>query len=142
MIQRIQSLFLLLAAIGATGAAFLPQVLTTNTYTTGVLSDNRLDGQDDPLLLGLWLVAALLALIAIFLFRNRKTQLFASVLYILVVLGAVGFGVYLLMPLDSIEGLLPGAGLFLGLAGIIFIVLARIYIRKDDKLVKSMDRLR
>ena len=42
----------------------------------------------------------------------------------------------------STSGIDDGLGLFLPVAALIFAVLANLFIKKDDKLVKSMDRLR
>jgi len=142
MIQRIQSVFLFLAALCVLGPVILPLATSPATELYSLFADAKLDGQDSPVFLVLWGLAAVLALVAIFLFRNRKIQVQFTWFYILVVLAALGFGLYLLLSQGYPEGTLPGWGLLSLLAGLIFSLLARNRIRKDDKLVRSMDRLR
>lgn len=145
MIQRIQSIFLLLAA-AVFGAMFAVPMATSDTATAQFLSDKVFDVTDHPVLIGLAGIGALLALIAIFQFRNRKLQLR---------MGYVVIALAILLPLSSFL-LFTGesaqmaqtaqvqdqAGIFLPAGAILFAALANYFIRKDDHLVKSMDRLR
>ncbi len=142
MIQRIQSVFLFLAALCVLGPVILPLATGPATESYSLFADAKLDGQDSPALLIMWGLAAVLALVAIFLFRNRKIQIWLTGLYILLVVAALGFGIYLLLSEGHPEEILPGWGLLSLLAGLVFSLLARNRIRKDEKLVRSMDRLR
>jgi hypothetical protein len=85
-------------------------------------------------------------MVAIFVFKNRPLQL---------KLGYVVISLAILLPLaafhlftnqapmmDATVQVEDQAGVFLPGGAIIFTALANYFIRKDDKLVKSMDRLR
>lgn len=141
MIQRIQSLLLLFAALAAVGTALLPLATVSVPEASGLFQDGQLDREDAPALLIFWGVAALIAVIAIFLFKRRKTQVQLAYLYLVVILAGIGFGIYLLLP-RGFDGLSPGYGLIAALGGIVLVLLARRFIQKDESLVKSMDRLR
>ena len=92
------------------------------------------------------ILGGIVSLIAIFMFRNRPLQMrlgyFAIVLCILLPLVA-----FLLMYNEGtalVEGtnIDDGVGIYLPVIGLISTILANRYIKKDNKLVKSMDRLR
>ncbi len=145
MIQRIQSLFLLLAAASFGALFFIPLALS-DTVTTQFLSDRMYDVTDHPVLLGLTALGSALALVSIFLFRNRPLQLKLG--YIIIVLAILlPVAAFLLFmnesaSLDASAQVMDQAGMFLPALAIIFGVLANFFIKKDERLVKSMDRLR
>ncbi len=145
MIQRIQSIFLLLAAASFGGLFMLP-LAVSDKPTAQFLADNVYDITDHLALMGLTLLGITLAIIAIFVFKNRPLQL---------KLGYVVISMAILLPLaafllftnqapmmDSTVHVEDQAGVFLPGGAILFTALANYFIRKDDKLVKSMDRLR
>lgn len=145
MIQRIQSIFLLIAAASFGGLFMLP-LAVSDKPTAQFLADKVYDVTDHIALLILALAGAILALVAIFLFKNRPLQL---------KLGYVVISMAILLPLaafllftnqapmmDSAVHVEDQAGVFLPGGAILFTALANYFIRKDDKLVKSMDRLR
>ncbi len=144
MIQRIQTLFLLLAAGGGVGALLLPYAkVQGDGKEAGILADGLFDAQDHIALLVLFGLAAAIALIAIFLFKNRPLQMTFCWIDVLIFVGGLGFGAYLLYEAGGFEEpLLWGFGLLPPLLGIVFALLARNYIHRDHKLVRSMDRLR
>jgi hypothetical protein len=84
--------------------------------------------------------------LTIFLFKKRKLQ--RQLVYLIAIL-AIGLimASYLLLKMDN-QGMIASlsiqlqVGTFLPLVGIVFCLLAGYYIGKDEKLVKSMDRLR
>ncbi len=135
MIQRKQSLWLLLSAVCAFLSFQFP-------YFKGEMKNGiqaELDGGSSLFLLLTTGACLLIAVITIFLFKDRKLQLkltFAGMLLsiILLVLYIVEIGNY-------VKGTLALTCLFV--FGIIagFILAAR-GIRKDEKLVKSLDKLR
>ncbi|MCB0526937.1 MAG: DUF4293 domain-containing protein [Saprospiraceae bacterium] len=149
MIQRIQSVFLLLAAAAGFGQFAIPYLSTTSgdpASSLPALSDQVLNPMDNPGLLGLCALSGIVSLIAIFMFRNRPLQArlgggaaVASLLLTVLVVFVV-FQIRQQMP----EGgnAQYGAGLALPVAGMIFDWLAVRFIRKDETLVRSMDRLR
>ncbi len=145
MIQRIQTIFLVLT-VAVFGALFKLPLATSDEPSAQYLSDKVYDITDHPALLSLAGFGALLALISIFLFRNRKLQLKFGYLIIVVaiLLPIIAFLLFTneSAKVDSSVQVYDQFGMFLPIAAVLFSSLANYFIRKDDKLVKSMDRLR
>jgi uncharacterized membrane protein YraQ (UPF0718 family) len=149
MIQRIQSIFLLLASAAGFGQFAAPYLNTetgNRAATLPVLADNVLNPMDNPGLLGLCALSGIASLAAIFVFRNRLLQVrmaggagIASVL-LMVLAGFVIYQVFQQMP--SGGSTQYGAGLGLPILALVFNWLAVRFIKKDENLVRSMDRLR
>ena len=146
MIQRIQTLFLALAAACAFGLFGLPFATTnTNVATSGLFSDSVYNLQDNVALIGAFSLAGALTLISIFLFKNRKTQLLLGRFGIIAnIIGIVLVFVFIMQdPLDAhTHDINEEIGIVLPILFLVFAALAQRGIMKDDKLVKSMDRLR
>lgn len=145
MIQRVQSLFYLLATICAGSLFFLPMV--TSDKAAGLFMEDQVFNVFDHI--GLTIIAALATLlpfVAIFLFKNRSTQLkvgassliFPLLLMIAAVLILTGMG----KEAELSANLFPKMGIYLSLAAIMFSILGNRFVKKDDELVKSSDRLR
>lgn len=136
MIQRIQTIYLVLVAVLMV-ALFLwfPQIVTSN----GKLVLGRMD---------LWVLipifaSVLLAIISIFKYKNRQTQFVLNRLNSLFIF--VLLGVFVVVPLTmsgETQVSEKGVGLFFPIISIVFLVLANKAIKKDERLVKSVDRLR
>lgn len=145
MIQRLQSIFFLLAA-GVFGAMFKVPMATSDTATAQFLSDKVYNVTDHPVLMVLSGLGALLALITIFLFRRRKLQLKLG--YVLIALAILlPLSAFLLFTGESAQmaqsvQVRDQFGMFLPAVAILFAAMANYYVKKDDHLVKSMDRLR
>ena len=91
----------------------------------------------------LFFVSALLAVVTIFLFNNRKLQFVLGRLNILTNLFLLGVLVYLSLTLSGETAVSEkGIGMFLPVLAILLVVLANKAIKKDEDLVKSVDRLR
>ena len=136
MIQRIQTLYLFLAAIVAGGLPFVFNLWKTT-------SDNLVYAIDEPLLLGGFVVSAILSLISIFIFKNRKLQFVINRLTIILNFILLIALVYRSLNLPGeTEVSEKGIGIFLPIISIVLIVLANKAIKKDEDLVKSVDRLR
>jgi uncharacterized membrane protein len=138
MIQRIQSIWLLLAAVFAFLTFKLP------FYQGAILqaTNNVKPEVDAQSTIWLTIVAALtgaLAFINIFFFNNRKLQLRICVFGIIlsVVLIALCF-----MEMTKFASGSLALSCIIYFAIIAFYILALNGIRKDEKLIKSMDRLR
>lgn len=144
MIQRIQSLFLLLASAGFWSLFMLP--LSNSSSSFGDIYANKtLDLQDNIGLLALAVTGGILALVAIFLFRNRKLQVSIGYLVLFLCLTLVGMAYWIYsnnIPASNDASVSLGIGFFLPLVSLVMTVLATIFIQKDERLVKSMDRLR
>jgi hypothetical protein len=145
MIQRIQSLFLILTA-GIFGVLFKFPFATSDKPSAQFLADKVFDITDHPALLGLAILGSVLAVVSIFMFKNRKLQLKLGYLIIVmaILLPAVAFLLFTneSASIDPTVKVFDQVGMFLPLGAILFASLANYFIRKDDKLVKSMDRLR
>lgn len=136
MIQRIQSIYLLIVTL-VSGA--LP-------FWLPLWSDNQGDSvyaQNELLVAGFFGAAALLALITIFMYKNRKNQFVMNRLNMILNLFLLGFFVYRSLTLSGESNISEkGIGMLLPIVSIVFLVLANKAIKKDEDLVKSVDRLR
>lgn len=147
MIQRIQSIWLLLAALFGVGL-FLFGILNITYTDKGVEVTQTLKILEYSYLLAVLAIAIVaLPLVAIFMFKNRKLQ---TNLSILAIVFNIGFVAFYLMGIESFKSAhIPpvtssafGVASFMPIASVIFQLLAISGIRKDQKLVKSLDRLR
>ncbi|MEO1258218.1 MAG: DUF4293 domain-containing protein [Bacteroidota bacterium] len=146
MIQRIQSIYLLLAAAAGFGLLALPFATTPeNVETSALFADAAYNVNDNIGLLVLFAVAGALALAAIFMFNNRKTQMkLAQVAIVANVVGLILAFILILQDGANLGAVDPddGIGAYLPFGFLLFGILALRAIGKDEKLVKSMDRLR
>lgn len=150
MLQRIQTIFLLLAAV-ALGLLFIDAfnfaIVTGAPETDKILGDGDIDAYDYPVLLGLAGIAAIVLLGAIFLFNNRNLQASIVKLGLGLAAGLAAGAAYYFYTMNetasSIDATIaPSLGWVSPALAIILCALALRGISKDDKLVKSMDRLR
>ncbi|GAB1397662.1 MAG TPA: DUF4293 domain-containing protein [Saprospiraceae bacterium] len=148
MIQRIQSVYLVLAVI-ALAILFFPisfgDLKAGSTIAkTPALSDGTLNLEDNNLSMICTFAGIALFMAAIFLFKNRRLQTRIVALSMLVALIIFILAGWLFMSSSKIAGndLSPGIGLGSPVIAILFGWLANRSIRKDENLVRSMDRLR
>lgn len=157
MIQRIQTLYLAVAGIAVSLAFFFPVITFINeaqiwveVYLKGI-SDNSAPvlGLSNTMLLPLQIMgalAAILAFSAIFLFRNRRSQIKfvrLGIVLLLVIIALIFF--YYANVMSKITSTTPEfnhAGTYLLLVSLVMFVLANRGIMKDERLVKAADRLR
>ena len=150
MLQRIQTIFLLLAAVALALLfidAFNFATITGAPETDMILGDGDLDTYDYPVLMGLTGLAAVVLLSAIFLFNNRNLQSNIVKLGLALVAGLGGVAAYYFMATNETAETLsatvaPSIGWVSPVIALVLCGLALRGISKDDKLVKSMDRLR
>ncbi|MDN3665664.1 DUF4293 domain-containing protein [Algibacter miyuki] len=136
MLQRIQTVYLLLAAGVSAGLTFVVPVWITNAGVTVFAMDNIL-------YIGLFLGSALLSLISIFMFKNRKLQFVLGRLNIILNFILLGFFVYQSLNVSGETAVSEkGIGMLLPLVSIVLLAFANKAIKKDEELVKSVDRLR
>ena len=145
MIQRIQTVFLLLAAI-AFFLLFQFPFAVSDIANPGFLADKDFDIYDNIVLVVLTVLGGLIALVAVFLYKNRPLQIRLSYLVIivgilLILVAAVLFYNEAANIMDKV-GVSDGTGIFMPVLAFIFGFLAARFIRKDEKLVRSADRLR
>ncbi|MFT6960007.1 MAG: hypothetical protein ACJA17_001104 [Polaribacter sp.] len=143
MIQRIQTVYLLLASIVSGVLIFvfnLWKAIEKSTFALDLLNSKSYLLKLIPIL---FLVSAILAFVAIFLFKNRKLQFVTGRLTILINLILLGLLIYLSLTLPGEAAVSEkGIGMFIPILVILLIVLANKAIKKDEDLVKSADRLR
>ena len=137
MIQRIQTVYLALATI-VSGA--LPFV-----FPLWTLSNNQefwfMQSMLYAMLFGL---STSLGLLSIFSYKKRQHQFVFNRLNMILNLILLGLFVYRSLNLsgEAITVSEKGIGMFLPIVSIVLLVLANKAIKKDDDLVKSVDRLR
>lgn len=139
MIQRIQTLWLFLAALVMVTLFYFP------VYKLSAMQEVTIGNN----FLAIILVAfsILLSLLTIFNFKKRKNQVSLCWLNILVCIGLLA---WLFYSIDKTRKLPQNInisgyywiGAFIPLIAIILLFLAKAGIKKDEKLVKSVDRLR
>jgi len=136
MIQRIQSLHLLLAILANGVLVFL--------FPLWVTSDNvQVFALSQPIAISLFLISVLISFITIFSFKNRKRQFVLGRINIILNFVLVGVFAYWTLSLPGEMDISEkGIGMLLPIISIVFIALANKAIKKDEDLVKSVDRLR
>jgi len=131
MIQRKQSVYLLLVLLFSAALFYVPLFTDSSSgISTGIKSNTAL------ILMNV--AVGTIALISIFLFKNRNLQVRLSNLNILIICILVGSVFYFSgQPTIHYE-----YGCYFPLAQLILTVLAIRSIKKDEELVRSADRLR
>ena len=143
MIQRKQSVYLFLAALMNAGVFYFDlyqyHLLDTSTFTPLRVNDHF------PSLL-LALLITLIPLIIIFLFKNRKLQIRLSLISLIAIISFIAIMLWRVNGLGKMTSPPHDGSYWIGsvlpVISLVFVFLAIISIRKDDKLVKSVDRLR
>lgn len=143
MIQRIQSIYLLLASIVSGGLIFVFNLWNTikeKIFVVDLFSREAITLKIVPLM---FILSAILSIVTIFLFKNRKLQFVVGRIIILINLFLLGLLIYLSLNLSGETNVSEkGIGMFLPILAILLVVLANKAIKKDEDLVKSVDRLR
>ncbi|TWR26496.1 DUF4293 family protein [Mucilaginibacter pallidiroseus] len=155
MIQRVQSIYLLFASLVILGLFLFP--LAHGLYVNGKLVDiaitgvyENVNGQLKPVetfvaLTGVTILAAIIPLVIIFFYKDRKKQiaLCYSAIFLL-----IGYSFWMAQTVKKVVGEITleyknmGIGIFLTSLSIVLIILAAKSIKRDEKLVRSADRLR
>ncbi|MDO7850970.1 DUF4293 family protein [Hymenobacter convexus] len=157
MIQRIQSVFLLLLALAMLSVLALPlwhkiDGLTHQELTLTAFGYDT-QGWQLPAPAGpVWLIGALAAASAavaafeIFQFKNRARQLMLGALNLLLIVATLGAMFYFSSKGEQLLNIkLEGQylpGFYLPTLALLLNLLANRFIRRDEQLVRSMDRLR
>ena len=152
MIQRIQSLWLFLAAAALIAVLFLPVgmfKLPHGLYECTAFNMTKA-GDVPPMNLPTWLIgivsalAGFLSFLAIFLFKKRNQQIrltwVAFTTNAILAIGLISMFLYFKYALDAWVGY--GPAVLMPFLGLILNYLAIKGIKKDDALVKSLDRIR
>ena len=149
VIQRIQSIYLLIAVILVAVFAFFP-ALTFNfgdkEFVYGALEAGKVGFTHiDPLMLTLIILIALLAFIDIFLYKNLQRQMtfcFCTIIIGLAMLIAIVIETFVIKGRVGINNVMPQWYLLLPVLSIIFLMLAHKAMSRDKKALRDSDRLR
>lgn len=153
MIQRIQSVYLLLTTIlaglfltgnffglfGSSGQEFVMNIRGI-FEVTAEKDDVQVAGAVPVLSTGI--LIPLLSVVSLLLFRARKKQLLSVLVLIILDLLLIGTLIYYILSFRDGKDLIPEWRLLIPLINLILFVMAYIAIRKDENLVRSYDRLR
>ncbi len=129
MLQRIQTVWIVLAVLGT---VFLNITAQDFDILGAYLTINALT-----------IILILFGVLSIFSYKNRKRQILLNTISIIINALLIGLLAYWLLnlsggikvPEKGIEPVFP-------LISVVCLLLANVYIRKDERLVKSVDRLR
>ncbi|MBC8034044.1 MAG: DUF4293 domain-containing protein [Chitinophagaceae bacterium] len=141
MIQRIQTIWFVLAAaagLSMTQLSIFNATVAANTRQE-VLATQSL------LLFSVIVALSLMAFACIFLFKNRTLQFKLAVTGVIGSIAAVAIEVFFIEQFKTEKGITVGTyqwGALFPILMIIFFFLAARGVYKDEKLVKSLDRLR
>jgi predicted permease len=155
MLQRIQSIYLFLAGLAIFALYLFPLVhnvyvgsTPTSIMVTGSYTDAGGQQQMQTHFVALSAVTAIVGLIPIaiiFLFRNRKQQIALSWSALLVI---IGYSFWIAQAAKTITGDVTlktanfGIGMLLCPVSIVLLIAAVRAIQRDEKLIRSADRLR
>lgn len=136
MLQRIQTIYLIISA-ALIGAIYIWFPIIVSEEGIVIVRN------DEPIIVGLIFGSILLTFISISSYKKRKSQFVMNRLNILLNFFLLGVFVYRSLTLSG-EILVSekGIGVFLPIISIVFLVMANKAIKKDEDLVKSVDRLR
>lgn len=129
MLQRIQTIWILLSILSA---VFL--------FITG--QDAKMFG-DLPIIDALSIILVLIGALSLFGYKNRNRQILLNKVSIIINALLIGLLIYWLQtlpggidfPEKGIEPIFPAIA-------IVSLLIANIYLKKDERLVKSVDRIR
>ena len=162
MIQRVQSIFLFLVAAVMVAFLFLPLWGKVNFETREVINLNAFqliytqENEAGEVIMTsvketYWIsvvaiLAAGVALLSIFQYKNRLRQIQLGALNALLMAGTVGLSFYYTTIGEKmVPATTPGEykiGFYVVIGGLLFNMLANRFIRRDEKLVRSADRIR
>jgi hypothetical protein len=139
MIQRIQSVWLLAAALVMALLFYFPTYAFNNATTLNI--------GNDFLAIIMVVLSIGLSIFSIFIFKKRKQQIGLTWLNILL---CIGLQLWLIVHVNTVKSSTTylttqghyWIGLFIPIITIVLLFLAKTGIHKDEKLVKSLDRLR
>lgn len=133
VIQRWQSVLLLIATFAMAAACYMP---------VGVIENSSTAPTDFPIYLILNILAAIMAFVDIFLYDNLKFQITVAKVTALLALASVITG--LVIVYYTVPGMMPAWNGSIVLAACAFLLLlrAQALMKKDRKTLDSYDRLR
>lgn len=134
MIQRIQSIYLLFAAVCNGILIFLFPLYLKDGEPAMIINDTSF--------LIMTVLSTLISLFSIFRYRNRRQQVVAGRINIILNFVMFGFFIFMFYTLQESASVSFHAGSFMPIISVVLISLANRAIMKDEDLVRSADRLR
>lgn len=150
MIQRIQTVFLLLAIVALGLFLWMPLITVEATHFSdsiqGYYVGHTLPVGDQPYIIFFNSIligsAAGLTLIAIFLYKKRSLQMLLCWFAIILIVTAQAFVFYKFQTKVFIGDVILRKWNLFSVIAVVLEILAFVYIRKDEETIKSLDRLR
>ena len=144
MVQRIQSLYLFFSAVISLGLILVFELWVNvdkiKIFAMDLFDESNLAYNVVPIL---FLLSGLMSLLSLSFFKTRLKQFVLNRFNILINLILLGVLIYHLLTLSGeAEVSEKGIGVLLPIIVIVLLVLANKAIKKDEDLVKSVDRLR
>ena len=148
MLQRIQTVYLLIIVALTVATLFLPLAVLQQgdaLFSFDASGLSTMIGEPELLLFALTAIIAIIALVTIFLYKKRILQIRLCVFNALLILGFYGFFAFLIY---SLKGDMEGASVSVKIAlsfPLVNLILDYLAIRNigaDEALVRSLDRLR
>ncbi len=163
MIQRIQTVFLFFVALSMLGILFFPlwqkmdlsssEIATMDAFF--VRFEKFGDGNENSVVISkmdVWymiipaILSAVVAIISIFTYKNRLRQIQFGALNSLLIATTMGLALFFIQKAERLLALdLQGNylfGFYLPVSALLFNLLANRFIRRDESLVRSADRIR
>lgn len=144
VLQRIQSVYLLIAAILMAVFAFFPALLIEQggeQFAYGALSTTKVGF---PLMMVLVVLISLLAVIDIFMYKNLQRQMtvcFVDIIISLSLILAIGIQAFVIGRKEDVTVTCQWA-MALPVLSVVFLMLAHKAMSRDKKLLRDSDRLR
>ncbi|MAP55382.1 DUF4293 domain-containing protein [Altibacter sp.] len=136
MLQRIQTIYLIISIL-VMGALYVWFPVVRDAAGVTVIE------RSEPLVFGLIFVSIALTIISILSFKKRQMQFVLNRLTIILNFVLLGVFVYRSLTLSGETWVSEkGIGVLFPIISIVFLVLANKAIKRDEDLVKSVDRLR
>ncbi len=143
MLQRIQTIYLILTSAVSGGLIFVFSLWNTLKEQIFVLDLFFCELLMLRVIPFMFITSAVLSFVTIFLFKDRKLQFVLGRIIILINLFLLALLIYVSLTLPGEASFSEkGIGMFLPILAILLLVLANKAIKKDEDLVKSVDRLR
>jgi len=142
MIQRWQTVWLLVAAVLMAVLCFVPMALV---HGVALEADSAtfLSPKDFPVLIIVNALVAVLLFISIFLYKNTRRQKTLTLVSMLLIVVSMATEAMVLFGWDTTAGRVEWLGsIFLLIGALVFAMLAYRGIRSDERLLKAADRLR
>lgn len=144
MLQRIQTVYLILASIFSGGLIFILNLWVTSVgdkfFVFDAFNTNSVLLKVQAVL---FILSSLFTFLAIFQFKKRQLQFVLGRISILINFILLGILVYFAQNLSGeMQISEKGIGLLIPILSIVLVVMANKAIKRDEELVKSVDRLR